>query len=218
VKVKQEPEPAPSTSSLVLPTRSLTIEEEIARLKAELPPIDYEAAALDTFEEITTLDEYGEPVECTCTFREVVTYEDEEQPATEPVKNGDNGKVVVIDSDEDETDDFCAVEDEDVMNSPPPRSKIPSIFDPEYDANENVIDEMVRRKPRDTKVIEIKVEKSAVRRGSDVSSSGALPTRSRDELRCGTSAYGECQRCHWHVEWHRRGNTRTRLLQGHGEH
>jgi hypothetical protein len=163
--VKQEPEPAPSTSSLVPPTRSLTIEEEIARLKAELPPIDYEAAALDTFEEITTLDEYGEPVECTCTFREVITYEDDEPPATEqPVKNGDNGKVVVIDSDEDETDDFCAVEDEDEMNSPPPvRSKIPSIFDPEYDANENVIDEMVRRKPRDTKVIEIKVGKSAVK-------------------------------------------------------
>lgn len=164
VKVKQEPavaaEPVPSTSSQV--PRSLTIEEEIARLKAELPPIDYEAAALDTFEQITTLDEYGEPVECTCTWREVVTYEDE--PETEnAVKNGT--LPVEVDSDEDETDDFCAVEDDEMSSPPPVRSKIPSIFDPEYDANENVIDEMVRRKPRDTtsKVIEVKVGKSAVK-------------------------------------------------------
>lgn len=169
-QVKQEvvADSVPSTSS----QRSLTIEEEIAKLRASLPPIDYEAAALDTFEEFETIDEYGEPVECTCTFREVITYlgDDEELPPQEVnnVKNGDNGKVPVeADSDDDETDDFCAVDDEvEEEKSPlPVRSAVKSIFDPEYDANENLIEEMVRRKPRDnaSKVIEIKVGKSAVK-------------------------------------------------------
>lgn len=189
-KVKQElgAEPVPSTSSQ-LPsssaTGSLTIEEEIARLKAKLPPIDYEAAATDTFEEIQTLDVYGEPVECTCTFREVITYADEDDldpPVNhvDVVKNGNSKKPPVeVDSDEDETDDFCAVEDEDeIMKSPPPvRGAVKSIFDPEYDANENLIEEMVRRKPRDnaSKVIEIKVGKSAVKSSRVVEPLIALP-------------------------------------------
>lgn len=188
--MKQEPGVAnsiPSSSLSQHPPstalRSLTIEDEIARLRAQLPPIDYEAAALDTFEELNTIDENGEPVECTCTFREVITYlgDDEEESgkpigAVDPpkinvniVKNGDSAKQPPVepDSDDDETDDFCAVDDEDDdMKSPlPVRGAVKSIFDPEYDANENLIEEMVRRKPRDhaSKVIEIKVGKSAVK-------------------------------------------------------
>jgi hypothetical protein len=183
IKVKQEPgvvvaAPLPSTSKQT--QRSLTIEEEISRLRAQLPPIDYEAAALDTFEELNTIDEYGEPVECTCTFREVITFlgdeEKESVAEVDPpkinvniVKNGDSGKPPAVepDSDDDETDDFCAVDDvdEDVKSPIPVRGAVKSIFDPEYDANENLIEEMVRRKPRDhsSKVIEIKVGKSAVK-------------------------------------------------------
>lgn len=128
-----------------------------------MPPIDFEAAALENFEEITTLDEYGEPVVCTCTFREVITYEEE----LEVVKNGKPPIIDVDSDDEDETDDFCAVEDEDDVKLPAVvmRGAVKSIFDPEYDANENLIEEMVRRKPREntSKVIEIKVGKSAVK-------------------------------------------------------
>lgn len=168
-------ESTPSTST----TRSLTIEEEITRLRAQLPPIDFEAAAVDTFEEFETLDGDGEAIECTCTFREEITYlssDEDEKPVDsvqEPemknsvnVKNGVNEKLE--DSDEDETDDFCAVddiEDEHLKSPPPMRGAVKSIFDPEYDANENLIEEMVRRKPRvnATKVIEVKIEKGAVK-------------------------------------------------------
>lgn len=61
------------------------------------------------------------------------------------------------------------MEDEDelasVKSPPPVRAAVKSIFDPEYDANENLIEEMVRRKPRDnaSKVIEVKIEKAAVK-------------------------------------------------------
>lgn len=117
-------------------------------------------------------------MECTCTFREVITYEEPEEsaasavngfPALPPVvvKNGVSEKPE--DSDDDETDDFCAVEDDDdvasVKSPPRVRGAVKSIFDPEYDANENLIEEMVRRKPRDnaSKVIEVKIEKAAVK-------------------------------------------------------
>lgn len=184
IKVKKEPfdDLTPSTSaqpSLVASMlRSLTVEDEIARLRAQLPPIDYEAAELDTFEEYSTVDDEGDPVQCTCTWREVVTYlgDDEVVPEIVPplvppkivnlniVTNGESQKPE--DSDEDETDDFCAVDDEeDVRLLPPIRGAVKSIFDPEYDANENLIEEMVRRKPRDTssKVIEVKIDKGAVK-------------------------------------------------------
>lgn len=159
-----------------LALRSLTIEDEIANLRAQLPPIDYEAASIDAFEELSTLNFDGEQVECTCTFREVITYEgdDEEtpKPDVEPIVRNGVCNDKADDSEEDETDDFCAVEDEDddvvlVKSSPlPPRGAVKSIFDPEYDANENLIDEMVtRRKPRDasSKVIEVKIDKGAVK-------------------------------------------------------
>lgn len=171
--------------------RPLTIEDEIAKLQALLPPIDYEAAAHAQFNEFSTYDEHGDLVECTCTFREVITYADElettpingfeEQQATvnnnsgssNNIKiNGDNNKPEDSD-DDDETDDFCAVEDVDEIKklrspSPPPlkRSAVKSIFDPEYDANENLIEEMVRQKPRNNvmpKIIEVKFEKNAVK-------------------------------------------------------
>lgn len=117
-------------------------------------------------------------MECTCTFREMITYAEPEEnaaaavngfPAPPPVvvKNGVSEKPE--DSDDDETDDFCAVEDDDdlasVKSPPPVRGAVKSIFDPEYDANENLIEEMVRRKPRDnaSKVIEVKIEKAAVK-------------------------------------------------------
>lgn len=171
----------PSTSShhAVSNTRSLSIEDEIAELRAKLPPIDYEAAEKETFDEYCPVDDYGEPVECTCTFREVITYaEPEEAPAAAvngfaaplkmEVQNGVGEKPE--DSDDDETDDFCAVGDDDddlasVKSPPPVRGAVKSIFDPEYDANENLIEEMVRRKPRDiaSKVIEVKIEKAAVK-------------------------------------------------------
>lgn len=140
-------------------------------IRAQLPPIDFEAAALDIFEEYSVVDEDGEPVECTCTFREVITYlgDDDETSAgaaeatQEPpkvevavVKNGASQKLE--DSDEDETDDFCAVK-----TPSPSRGAVKSIFDPEYDANENLIEEMVRRKPRASKVIEVKIDKGAVK-------------------------------------------------------
>lgn len=68
-------------------------------------------------------------------------------------------------SDDETDDDFCAVED--IERSPPPlRSAVKSIFDPEYDANENLIEEMVRSRKlmRDSpKVIEVKIEKGAVK-------------------------------------------------------
>lgn len=196
IKVKQEPmsESIPSTSShqaLASTTlRSLNIEDEIARLYAQLPPIDFEAAALDTFEEYNNVDVDGDVVECTCTFREVITYlgDDEvaaaastvDAPFNEPpridvniIKNGTSEKL--DDSDDDETDDFCAVddvvEDDEHVKSPPPMrgGAVKSIFDPDYDANydanENLIEEMVRRKPRlnAPKVIEVKIMKGAVK-------------------------------------------------------
>jgi hypothetical protein len=82
-------------------------------------------------------------------------------------KNGESEEKL-DDSDEDETDDFCAVDDAEVEVKSPPqlRGAVKSIFDPEYDANENLIEEMVRRKPRDqvaAKVIEVKIEKGAVK-------------------------------------------------------
>lgn len=147
-------------------TRSLSIEEEIANLRAQLPPIDFEAAALDTFEEYSTVDKNGESIECTCTFREVITYLEEEEanasvqdPPVSVIKNGG-----VRDESDDETDDFCAVEDDDNVKSPilASRATVKSIFDPEYDANENLIEEMVRRKPA-SKVIEVKIGKEAVK-------------------------------------------------------
>lgn len=191
IKVKQEltSESIPSTSNqpLASTARSLNIEEEIARLRAQLPPIDFEAAALDTFDEYNNVDEDGEPVECTCTFREVITYlgdyeiaaaklSSEDDEFKEPpridvniIKNGLSEKPE--DSDDDETDDFCAVddvveEDEHVKSPLPMRGgAVKSIFDPEYDANENLIEEMVRRKPRDNtlKFIEVKILKGAVK-------------------------------------------------------
>lgn len=178
IKVKSEPTVEPTTSSAVITLRSLTIEEEIARLRAQLPPIDYEAAKLASFEEYSTLDQEGDEVLCTCTFREEITYlgdDDETVQETPPkpklevaiMKNGNAVSEKPDDSDdEDETDDFCAVDDEDDVKSPPPtRGTVKSIFDPEYDANENLIEEMVRRKPRDnsSKVIEVKIEKNAVK-------------------------------------------------------
>lgn len=161
--------------------RSLTIEDEIARLESLLPPIDYEAAARDIFGDIATFNEDGDVVECTCSFREVITYEDEidggEKVINEVKINGDNAKHSSSDEimsdddddDDDETDDFCAVED--IVEKSPPTSPIrssavKSIFDPEYDANENLIEEMVRSRKlmRDTpKVIEVKIEKDAVK-------------------------------------------------------
>ncbi|KAG5671356.1 hypothetical protein PVAND_001557 [Polypedilum vanderplanki] len=176
----------PSTSAIAL--RPPTIEDEIAKLNALLPPIDYEAAARAKFSEYSTYNKRGELIECTCTFREVITYSDELQDATATDKNvngfsiqepkvnsnnnslnGDN-KPDDSDDDDDETDDFCAVEDVLVKErSPTPpimmRSAVKSIFDPEYDANENLIEEMVRRKPRDAlpKIIEVKIEKEVVK-------------------------------------------------------
>lgn len=162
--------------------RSLTVEDEIAQLRAQLKPIDFDAAALDTFDDYRTVTEDGDGVECTCTFREVVTYEDDEKATIsasdigEPpaiIKNGDVKPIIDQEDDsDDETDDFCAVDDGDIMllrspsPPPPPRGAVKSIFDPEYDANENLIEEMVsRRKPLDgtSKVIEVKIEKNAVK-------------------------------------------------------
>ena len=168
--------------------RSLTIEDEIEKLYAKLPPIDYEEAARSKFDELNSYDENGDLVECTCTFREVISYEDDEEQSKSKTNgfdeapkvniNGDNNMMMnnskkpddsEDDDDDDETDDFCAVEDI-VMErspSPPPRhSAVKSIFDPEYDANENLIEEMVRsRKPRDNlpKIIEVKIAKDAVK-------------------------------------------------------
>lgn len=184
MKIKQEIHEESRTTLDGLPSsssaRSLCIEDEIAKLRAQLPPIDFEAAENDVFEDYATVDEYGENVECTCTFREVTTYagEDETTPAvaeslTAPtqidVKNGESEKRVDSDDDDDddETDDFCAVDDDDDEEKlpPPTRGAVKSIFDPEYDANENVIEEMVRRKPREnaSKVIEVKIDKRAVK-------------------------------------------------------
>lgn len=187
-ELSQGPQIASSTIS-----RSLTIEDEIARLEAQLPPIDYQAAARDIFEDLNTVDENGDIVECTCTWREVITYGDEleqeqQQQHQQQQENGDksetvrtethhendlvkvNGDISEYEDDDDETDDFCAVEDivEGKSPSPPPRSAVKSIFDPEYDANENLIEEMVRSRTKlrgnDTsKVIEVKIEKDAVK-------------------------------------------------------
>lgn len=171
-EIKEEPKPAsPPLATTTL--RSLTIEDEIARLRAQLPPIDFEAAELDSFKDYSTIDEDGEVVECRCSFQEVITYlgEDEAAPDIVPsqyvnnIKNGGSGSDKADDSDEDETDDFCAVDDEPVKSPPPMRGTVKSIFDPEYDANENLIEEMVRRKPRNnaSKIIEVKIEKGAVK-------------------------------------------------------
>jgi len=123
------------------------------------------------------VDDEGEPVECTCTFREVITYVGDDEEAAEVTQGPPKVDVAVVkngasqkpeDSDEDETDDFCAVEEEEeederVKTPPPSRGAVKSIFDPEYDANENLIEEMVRRKPRASKVIEVKIDKGAVK-------------------------------------------------------
>jgi hypothetical protein len=187
------PGTASSSSQLdSITTRSLTTEEEIKRLESLLPPINYKAAAQDIFGEYVTLDDDGNIVECTCTFREVITYADElEQQQNvnggleDKIKeNGDsfklNSKISAgdgngeeeedddDDDDDDETDDFCAVEDiiEKSPTPPPMKSAVKSIFDPEYDANENLIEEMVRSRKliRDApKVIEVKIEKDNVK-------------------------------------------------------
>ncbi|CAG9806687.1 unnamed protein product [Chironomus riparius] len=194
-KVKKEVtdikrEPISGDSQLTKPTTQelaasslhpLTIEDEIATLYAKLPPIDFDEALISRFEELNSYDENGDLVECTCTFREVITYEDEEETKIkptngfeEPIKVNINGDMNIkkpdesdLSEDDDETDDFCAVEDIERSPSPPPRlSAVKSIFDPEYDANENLIEEMVRsRKPRDnlSKIIEVKIEKDAVK-------------------------------------------------------
>lgn len=188
--IKLEPiSEEPSTSAVTM--RPQTIEDEIAKLNALLPPIDYEAAANAKFKEYTTYDKRGNQVTCTCTFREVITYADEleesekkEDSATRTTAlsngfdepkvninsslNGDSKPGDSDDDDDDETDDFCAVEDVGKERSPSPplmRSAVKSIFDPEYDANENLIEEMVRQKPRNTlpKIIEVKIEKDAVK-------------------------------------------------------
>lgn len=167
--------------------RSLTIEDEIASLEAKLPPIDYQAAAREIFNDFATIDENGDVVECTCTYREVITYSDEVEQAAigdsagtdksiEPprlesnlVKVDTNGDMSEEEDDDDETDDFCAVEDiVEKSPSPPPRSAVKSIFDPEYDANENLIEEMVRSRTKlrgseNSKVIEVKIAKDAVK-------------------------------------------------------
>lgn len=144
-----------------------------------MPPIDYQAAARDIFDDLNTVDEHGDIVECTCTWREVITYSDEtEEQETEPKKKEEGDLVKINNSnsngdmsdeeedDDDETDDFCPVDDI-VMEkspSPPPRSAVKSIFDPEYDANENLIEEMVRSRTKmRAEVIEVKIEKDAVK-------------------------------------------------------
>ena len=143
-----------------------SIEDEIARLASLLPPIDYNAANSKN-----TLDH-----PCTCTFREVITYSDDLEPSNETEKMEDvlkseNDFVKMsngdMSDDDEETDDFCAVEDIAVEKTPP-RSAVKSIFDPEYDANENLIEEMVRnrvkaRNHENSKVIEVKIEKDAVK-------------------------------------------------------
>lgn len=136
---------------------------------------------------MSTVDASGDVIECTCTWREVITYSDEleqepqpnggsaetekseTRPESELVKvNGDMSEEEEED-DDDETDDFCAVEDiVEKSPSPPPRSAVKSIFDPEYDANENLIEEMVRSRTKlrgdaTSKVIEVKIEKDAVK-------------------------------------------------------
>lgn len=129
------------------------------------------------FDEYNIINEDGDNVECTCTFREVVSYlgDDENDVANnmkpnlppsikdEVLKNGN----VDDESDDEETDDFCAVDEvDDALKSPPSppsRGAVKSIFDPEYDANENLIEEMVSRKPNSARVIEVKVQKEAVK-------------------------------------------------------
>lgn len=169
-----------------------SIEDEIAKLNSMLPPIDYEAALQARFDELSSYGENGDLIECTCTFREVITYENESEEQSKTNTNGfDEVKVNKVningdnknnnfskkpendsemsnnddDDDDDETDDFCAVEDI-VMEKSPPRSAVKSIFDPEYDANENLIEEMMvqRKSSRDLpKIIEVKIEKDAVK-------------------------------------------------------
>lgn len=190
-------------------------EEEIARIRALLPPIDYEAAALDeTFDVYNNVDEYGDNIVCTCVQREVISYlgdeddaldlnvvkppaislhnedDDDDDDVVVEVKNGKNGKIVAVESDDDdddETDDFCAVDEvDDVLKSPPPiQAAVKSIFDPEYDANENLIEEMVQRKRNSTKVIEVKVDKEAVKSNrvqpiADVAAIAAFPPQNSE--------------------------------------
>lgn len=179
-----------TTSSLAAATTNA--EEEIARIRSLFPPIDYEAAARDMFDDYNNIDEYGDSVVCTCESREVISYEGDENvdedlilPPTikdDVVKNGSNGKSV-DESDDDETDDFCAVDEMDdvMLKSPPVQGAVKSIFDPEYDANENLIEEMVRRKPNATKVIEVKVEKEALKSTRIQPIAEAFPNQDNNE-------------------------------------
>jgi hypothetical protein len=173
--------------------RPSKIDDEIEKLQSLLLPIDYEAAEKEIFNEYSTVDKNGLCIECTCTFREIVSYNNQKLTPSHSQENGyetlnlnSNGdKKKPVDSDE-ETDDFCAVDYEEGKTSPSMsmRSAVKSIFDPEYDANENLIEEIVLRKPpqrSEPKVIEIKVKKDSLKSSPPVVSNSESIAQKEEE-------------------------------------
>ena len=151
------------------------IEEEIQYLRAQLTPIDYEAAANDIYDDLNALDEDGEVVPCTCTFHEkeeevkieenVVTAKD----AVVVVKkelNGiimmpDENEIKIMDSDDDDDDDFCAVEPL-LPILALPKAPVKSIFDLDADSDDDSVLNSLERIKNDaqsrSQVISVKID------------------------------------------------------------
>ena len=152
------------------------IEEEINYLRAQLPPIDYEAAANDIYDELNVLDEDGEIVPCTCEFHEhteEVKIEEDVITTEVVVKKELNGIVILPDDDDDDVkimdsdnsdddDDFCAVETL-LPILALPKAPVKSIFDLDADSDDDSVMNSLERIKNDapssrSQVIAVKID------------------------------------------------------------
>lgn len=173
-----EPSTLDSTQSGISKKKPLfkNIEEEIEYLRAQLPPIDYEAAANDMDDELNVLDDDGEIVPCTCEFHEqkeeVKVEEDAVVTSEVVIKKELNGIVILPDDDDDvkimdsdnsdDDDDFCAVETL-LPILALPKAPVKSIFDLDADSDDDsVMNSLERIKndapPSRSQVIAVKID------------------------------------------------------------
>lgn len=106
--LKQEfnlPQQFPSCLTAADQLKRTTIEDEIRRLRIQLPPIDYSALEEEEIEEELIFDYKGRPVVCSCTFKEVTvsineSKEDESfinvqtEKQSEPDEFMDHGNII----------------------------------------------------------------------------------------------------------------------------
>jgi hypothetical protein len=131
------------------------VDEEIRKLRAQLPPIDYSVLDEDPY---GTYDDDGHQIQCSCVFQEVTVMvdpltgkeidESEEKIQVNIIKSEDemdhdesSENHVMDDSDQDD-EDFCIVEKlerPETPKKPLEKPRVKSIFDDDYDDDNDPI-------------------------------------------------------------------------------